>query len=183
MRGLPFRINHLSWWEEELPNKKELWEGWKNLAANDYKIDYVITHCCGTKTQETIGEKTEEQYLPDILTEYFQELEGKIEYKHWYFGHYHQDMKIDGKHTVLYHGIIALDEDISTKRIPILGEPKYTYKDIVRFSFKDKIKEGKISIIDAYGTFEQNEEPSYDIYVEEENCLYKHICESDIIEE
>ena len=33
-----------------------------------------------------------------------------------------------------------------------------------------------------YFTFEQNEEPSYDILCKEENCLYKHILESEIIE-
>ena len=42
-------------------------------------------------------------------------------------------------------------------------------------------KVGKIDIIDPYGTFEQREEPSYDILVEEDNCLYKHICESEIV--
>ena len=34
---------------------------------------------------------------------------------------------------------------------------------------------------DAYGTFEQNLEPSYDVLVDEDNCLYKHICQSEII--
>lgn len=37
-----------------------------------------------------------------------------------------------------------------------------------------------IQIVDAYGTFEQDDEPSYDICVEEENCLYKHIRETAI---
>ena len=36
-------------------------------------------------------------------------------------------------------------------------------------------------MVDAYRTFEQSVEPSYDVFVEEDNCLYKHICESDII--
>lgn len=38
-----------------------------------------------------------------------------------------------------------------------------------------------IQIVDAYGTIEQEDEPSYDICVEEENCLYKHIREPDIV--
>ena len=41
---------------------------------------------------------------------------------------------------------------------------------------------GSIEIVDQYGTFEQAEEPSYDILVKEENgCLYKHIRESQIM--
>ena len=41
-----------------------------------------------------------------------------------------------------------------------------------------KIKSGKAEIIDSNGTFFQREEPSYDIMVKDEQCLYKHIRES-----
>ena len=44
---------------------------------------------------------------------------------------------------------------------------------MVVFKFRDDEKCGMIQIVDAYGTFEQEDEPSYDICVEEENCLYK----------
>lgn len=60
----------------------------------------------------------------------------------------------------------------------MIGHPKFTYDDIVDFKFNDTIKTGKIEIVDAYGTFEQNAEPSYDILIEDENTLYKHIVES-----
>ena len=64
----------------------------------------------------------------------------------------------------------------------ILGRPKYTYGDVVRFKWNDGEKLGKVYIVDAYGTFEQNDEPSYDVRVEEERCLYKHIPESEVVE-
>ena len=35
--------------------------------------------------------------------------------------------------------------------------------------------------MDANGSYEQNLEPSYDIWVEEDGCFYKHICESELI--
>lgn len=63
-----------------------------------------------------------------------------------------------------------------------LGKPIYNYGDFVRFSFDGQVIEGVIGIIDAYGTMEQNEEPSYDIKVGGENfTLYKHIPESQIV--
>lgn len=62
----------------------------------------------------------------------------------------------------------------------MLGKPKYTYDDEVKFVIDGKEVCGKIAIIDAYGTFEQNEEVSYDIFVESENTLYKHIRESSL---
>ena len=31
----PYRINHLSWWKEELASEEEMEEGRNNLAAHD----------------------------------------------------------------------------------------------------------------------------------------------------
>jgi predicted HicB family RNase H-like nuclease len=63
----------------------------------------------------------------------------------------------------------------------MIGKPMYHLGNYVTFSVTTEEKVGKIDIVDAYGTFEQAEEPSYDIFVEEENCLYKHIPESAVI--
>jgi hypothetical protein len=51
---------------------------------------------------------------------------------------------------------------------------------MVVFKIGDDEKCGMIQIVDAYGTFEQEDEPSYDICVEEENCIYKQIRETAI---
>lgn len=65
----------------------------------------------------------------------------------------------------------------------MLGKPKYKRNDQVRFLFEEEMKEGYVYIVDAYGTFFQVEEPSYDIVVKEARgeCLYKHILESQIV--
>lgn len=59
--------------------------------------------------------------------------------------------------------------------------PKFKRNDMVVFKIGDDEKCGMIQIVGVYGTFEQEGEPSYDICVEEENCLYKHIRETDIV--
>lgn len=39
----------------------------------------------------------------DNLTHFLYEIEKSIEFKHWYFGHYHGQTEFnDGKHTLLY---------------------------------------------------------------------------------
>lgn len=72
----------------------------------------------------------------------------------------------------------------------MIGNPRYDYGDKVKFSVFDENKKehelvGEIYIIDAYGTFEQNEEVSYDIMVEESPfgnpCLFKHITEPGVL--
>ncbi len=58
--------------------------------------------------------------------------------------------------------------------------PKYKLNDIVSFEYYGKSLRGRISVVDAYGTFEQQEEASYDILVDGEPSwtLYKHVRES-----
>lgn len=64
----------------------------------------------------------------------------------------------------------------------IVDPPKYKKGDLVRFPVQDEILVGSVSIIDAYGTFEQSEEPSYDIFVKgTPGTLYKHIRESRVL--
>lgn len=60
----------------------------------------------------------------------------------------------------------------------MMKAPTYKEGDVVKFKCDDKEITGKVYIVDAYGTFEQHEEPSYDVLCEEKNVLYKHIRES-----
>jgi len=72
-----------------------------------------------------------------------------------------------------------------------MNRPKFKQDDLVTFKTTwtdgtEKVITGKVAIVDTYGTFEQNEEPSYDIMAELEpgneksRCLFKHIRESGI---
>ncbi len=71
------------------------------------------------------------------------------------------------------------------------GNPKYRVGDPVKVKVKNRetddyeIKTGEVYIVDAYGTIGQKEEASYDVMVGEgeDRCLYKHIRESEIINE
>lgn len=63
-----------------------------------------------------------------------------------------------------------------------LGNPRYHRGDSVFIRNRNNVPSaGVVEIVDAYGTFEQKDEPSYDVFIEEENCLYKHIRESQVL--
>lgn len=110
--GLPFRILNISWWKQELPTDEELQEGLRNLEKCDYKVDYVISHCASNSLQEKLERHYNSvgRYNQDILTNYFEELENKLQYKQWFCGHYHKDFQIEGKHTILYYNILPIEE-------------------------------------------------------------------------
>ena len=59
----------------------------------------------------------------------------------------------------------------------MIGKPKFKLGDKVKFTLEDKEHYGFIYIVDKYGVFEDNTEVHYDVMVEEENCLYKHLRE------
>lgn len=62
----------------------------------------------------------------------------------------------------------------------MIGNPKFQIDDTVEFRWNDTEVTGSVTIVDRFGTFEQSEEVSYDIFVAEQNTLYKHILESDV---
>lgn len=63
----------------------------------------------------------------------------------------------------------------------MIGKPLYKSGQCVEFVCNGKTRTGEIEIVDANGTLEQNEEPSYDIFAAEEDLFCKHIRESDVI--
>lgn len=59
----------------------------------------------------------------------------------------------------------------------MIGSPKFELGDIVHFTIKSEDKLGEICIVDRYGTFEDSSDVCYDIYVKEDNTIYKHVNE------
>jgi len=62
----------------------------------------------------------------------------------------------------------------------MLGNPKYKRGQFVRFEFDNEIMEGTIEIVDAYGTWADPSDVSYDI-LGLNDCFYKHVREDYIL--
>ena len=104
-RGAYFRIRDFSWWDLELPTNQEMENGIENLEKINYKVDYIISHCCPTSIQALINPT----YKRDILTDYLQQISEKCTYKRWYFGHYHDYKQVNSQFTLLYENIVPLE--------------------------------------------------------------------------
>ena len=79
-------MNHVSWWQQELPTEEEMEEGRKNLDLHDNSVDFIITHCCSSSTQFCLSGG---RYKPDVETEYLEEIRQKTEFQKWFFGLFH----------------------------------------------------------------------------------------------
>lgn len=78
------------------------------------KVDCVITHTCSTRMLSPTLYPDPSWERPDVdrLTEFLDELEDRLDYKRWYYGHFHRDGNPDERHTVLYDRIVRLGDKL-----------------------------------------------------------------------
>lgn len=104
---IEYRIEGRSWWPEEIPSQEEREEALINLAAHDWKVDYVITHDAPTIIANRLI------YTPDRsvddFTDWLEEVANKLEFNQWFFGHHHQDRELfDGKFQAMYYDVAQI---------------------------------------------------------------------------
>lgn len=104
-----FRREGVSWWSEEIPSEDEFEEAKENLGKAGWKVDYIITHSCDVKASQIVlydGYHAHNRVYPEnYMLSYYEE---NVEYTHWYFGHYHLDMEIGEKKTLLYQNVLKI---------------------------------------------------------------------------
>ena len=102
--GAKYRVNHISWWAQELPSDEEYAEARRNLEQRNWQVDYIITHCAPT----SIVRRESRHNEADRLTDFLQEIQDKTDYRYWLFGHYHDNRMIDTKHILLWEQIVQI---------------------------------------------------------------------------
>ena len=101
--GKMFRVNHVSWWEEELPTDEEMERGRDQLEKNNWEVDFVISHCLPQFVASVLGYRE-----PDVLTNYFNDIAEKCNFEKWYGGHYHTERQIFGQYVIQYESITRI---------------------------------------------------------------------------
>ena len=73
------------------------------LDTNNWKTDFVITHCAPSSTQALLG-----FHGNDCLTRYLDEVHARLDYRKWFFGHYHDNRNVNAQDILLYEQIIRI---------------------------------------------------------------------------
>lgn len=104
------RTENISWWPEEMPLPEEFTAGLNNLNNHDWKIDFIVTHACSGQTfhSSALPSFVRYDYPESDLTRYFDMLEAKVQFNHWFFGHFHQDLRISSHHTALFQDVVNI---------------------------------------------------------------------------
>lgn len=98
------RTPHKSWWPQEIPSVEERSAAWAALESCGWKVDYVLTHCAASNVQHRLNPT----YENDELTRFLFEVERRLDYRHWFFGHYHEDRDIDERQTVVFKDVVEI---------------------------------------------------------------------------
>lgn len=105
LAGRRFRVNHRSWWKEEMPSEEEMTFAKRNLAEHGNKVDFILTHCGPWRALWNYAPDTA---LPDRLTAFLEEIGCEVDFVRWFFGHYHDNKAIMTKYLLLYEQIIRV---------------------------------------------------------------------------
>jgi DNA repair exonuclease SbcCD nuclease subunit len=100
------RIEGISWWKEEEINHAEIENTFDNLEKHNWTVDYVISH--------TAPEKLIDRWWGSLIDDrrdqnarFFDEIEPRMNYKKWFFGHFHVDVD-RGKFRCLCDDVVCL---------------------------------------------------------------------------
>ena len=103
--GVNFRVNHRSWWKEELPSEAEYAKARCNLERVNHQVDYMISHCAPSSIEDIIGGGG---YVHDHLTDFLEEVKEKTKFHYWLYGHYHDNKIINDRFVLLWEQIVQI---------------------------------------------------------------------------
>lgn len=104
------RTAYVSWWPDENISYEDYLLTVKNIEEHKH-IDFVITHAAPTEFAKELFERFKLSYYNDVNSNTLEQIKCYLNdygYNHWFFGHYHLDLKTP-KFTALYDRIIRID--------------------------------------------------------------------------
>ena len=101
---IPVRKPGITWWPGEMPSQQEYATALESLDTCGWQVDYVLTHCCSSATQKRVNAT----FQNDDLTHFLTDVEKRLAFKHWFFGHYHFDRNITDKHHCVFESIYEI---------------------------------------------------------------------------
>ncbi|MBO7217672.1 MAG: metallophosphoesterase [Clostridia bacterium] len=115
-KGLNYDPNEPpSWWEQEMPKKEEYERGMEALKSVNFKVDYIVTHTAPTLLiKDWIMRKPfiarDMKMVPEdeTLRNYLDIIWGVVQFKRWFFGHWHIDEDISERARALLNDVEAI---------------------------------------------------------------------------
>lgn len=105
---IELRREGVNWWPQELPGDDEMDRCRAALDRVGWSVDYVVTHEAPASIAEGLCRERRREFANDRLQRLLSELDTRLQFRAWFFGHYHGDEWRDSRHRLVYHDIVAL---------------------------------------------------------------------------
>ena len=104
-------IENVSWWKEELCSKDEICESNLNLERHNWSVDYVISHTASTSMLDELMLMRGYKMVTSVVTDHLEDVYRNLDFKRWYFGHFHLDVSILSNVSVVYNSFYELVDE------------------------------------------------------------------------
>lgn len=104
-----YRREGKSWWPEEMPSEEEMDHCCASLERVGWKVDYAVTHEAPVALAKDLCREYGRDFEGDALQNFLGEVDARLRYKTWFFGHYRGDEWRDDKHRLIYRDIVPID--------------------------------------------------------------------------
>jgi hypothetical protein len=105
-RDRAMRRENVSFWKAELPCTSEYNEALKNLEANDFDVDYIITHTAPSDIIISMGKSGDVHDWE--LTSFLGRIAYEASFKKWFFGHWHTDKEVLERFRALWFDVYEI---------------------------------------------------------------------------
>lgn len=106
-----WRTEGVSWWPQELPGLSDFLRAKESMARRGWRVDYVFTHDCPATFKDGLADVLgPHRDRNDRLNRFLGDIEASLNYRLWYFGHYHVDMRVAERAACLYDQVIRAGE-------------------------------------------------------------------------
>ena len=107
------RQENVSWWSKELPTDEEYLNAEENLKKIGYQVDFIITHTATSESVYYLSTLRSLEIRNDVieelpLTTFLDGIQQRVEYKHWYFGHFHVDTELWRNQSAIQNSVLEI---------------------------------------------------------------------------
>ena len=88
-----------------MPSREEMERAIAALEENNWRDDYVITHCAPRSVQTLLAS----WYENDPMVSFLDRVCSDLTFKRWFFGHYHVDKQVNEQFIALYNKVIPME--------------------------------------------------------------------------
>lgn len=144
-----FRNENIDWWPQEEMSFTEMNDCLANLALRGNKVDYVLSHNGPTYGIKCLSENNKirdrlEEIEEESTVRFNNEIDSRLEYKKWFFGHWHSDWGFSNrdksKYIPLYHkGVV----------IPSVAACMHKITYVIKYNFRPLIN-GELGELSEY---------------------------------